>query len=200
MVYVIKKLNLILILLLLIFLSLGAVSAADDTANDTVSISEIDTSDINEIDESGDIQSAPQYTVTPANYNQYFSSSGVLLSKVNDGDTLCLSGEFSGKNFVINKNITIFGSGATIKDGTIKIEVNGSGTEVCDLVIRNNKDSCQGIYLNGASNCNIHDVNIFNIGIASYPIYLNAGSNFNTIARNTLDLWSWYPFNICNCT
>lgn len=186
MVYVIKKINLILILLLLIFISLGAVSAADDNAtNDTVSISEVDTVDINEIDDSGEILSANEYTVTPSNYNHYFSSGG--LSNVNDGDTLVLSGDFSKKKIVIDKNITLAGAGCTLTNCVVKILPSGSGTEVCDLKIRNNGDSLQGIYLNGASNCYIHDNDIFNIGVASYTIYLNKGSNFNTIANNTLE-------------
>jgi hypothetical protein len=98
-VYVIKKLNLILIFSLLIFITLGAASAAED-ANDTIAIEEIE---ITDIDESCEILSASQ-SVTPDSYGQYFDSNGQMIdSKVSSGDTLTFSGEFSNKNFTITK-------------------------------------------------------------------------------------------------
>ena len=175
----IKKLNMILILLLLVFVSLGAVSAADD-ANETLAINEIS-------DDGGEILSA-EYTVTPSNYNQYFSSAtGALIdSKVNAGDTITLSGEFSSKNFTITKNITLQGSGATIKNGIVKLTKTASGSVIRDLKIINVGDKLQGIYINGATNCLIDNNVINNTGISSYPICLNEGSDFNNITNNVL--------------
>lgn len=178
MVNVIKKLNMILILLLLVFVSLGAVSAADD-ANETLAINEIS-------DDGGEILCA-EYTVTPSNYNQYFSSKGELIdSKVSAGDTITLSGEFSSKNFTVTKNITLQGSGATIKNGIVKLTKTASGSVIRDLKIINVGDKLQGIYINGATNCLIDNNVINNTGISSYPICLNEGSDFNNITNNVL--------------
>lgn len=106
MIYVIKKLNIVLILFVLLIVSLGAVSAADNV-NETLGT--------NEISQGDEILTASQHTVTSSNYNSYFSGSGELIgSAVNAGDTLTLSGDFSGKDFIINKNITVAGSGGTI--------------------------------------------------------------------------------------
>ncbi|WP_149732336.1 right-handed parallel beta-helix repeat-containing protein [Methanobrevibacter millerae] len=174
----IKKLNMILILLLLVFVSLGAVSAADD-ANETLAINEIS-------DDGGEILCA-EYTVTPSNYNQYFSSKGELIdSKVSAGDTITLSGEFSSKNFTVTKNITLQGSGATIKNGIVKLTKTASGSVIRDLKIINVGDKLQGIYINGATNCLIDNNVINNTGISSYPICLNEGSDFNNITNNVL--------------
>ena len=184
MVYVIKKLNLILILLLLIFISAGAVSAAEDT-NETVSIGEIDTTDI-DINDNGEILSASEYTVTPSNYNSYFSNSGDLSGKVNDGDTIILNGDFSGKDFIINKNITLAGSGCTISNGIVKLTKDASGSVVCDLKIRNTEDFHQGIYLFGATNCEIYGNDIINQGQSSYAIAMIEGADYNHIYSNTV--------------
>ncbi|SDA63447.1 parallel beta-helix repeat (two copies) [Methanobrevibacter millerae] len=168
----------ILILLLLVFVSLGAVSAADD-ANETLAINEIS-------DDGGEILCA-EYTVTPSNYNQYFSSKGELIdSKVSAGDTITLSGEFSSKNFTVTKNITLQGSGATIKNGIVKLTKTASGSVIRDLKIINVGDKLQGIYINGATNCLIDNNVINNTGISSYPICLNEGSDFNNITNNVL--------------
>ena len=91
----IKKLNIVLILFVLLIVSLGAVSAADNV-NETLGT--------NEISQGDEILTASQHTVTSSNYNSYFSGSGELISStVNAGDTLTLSGDFSGKDFIINK-------------------------------------------------------------------------------------------------
>ena len=177
MVYVIKKLNVILIFSLLIFISLGAASAAEDT-NDTLGIDEVEIADI---DFGGEILSASSYTVTPANYGQFFSSSGQLAGTVNDGDTLTFSGEFSSKNFVLNKNITIVGSEATIKNGVITLKKAASGSDISGLKIVNTGDNLKGFFLDGASYCNIHGNVINNTGVSSYPICLNTNSNFNIL-------------------
>lgn len=180
MVNVIRKLNFVLILLMLLFVSLSAVSAAEDI-NETLSISDA------EINDGGEILSA-SYTVTPANYNQYFSSSnGQLIdSAVNSGDTLTLSGDFSSKNFVLTKKVTIVGSGATINNGVFTIKKGGSGSELSNLKIINDGEGLQGFFLDGATNCYIHNNIVNNTGVSSYTICLNTDSNTNVITHNTL--------------
>jgi parallel beta-helix repeat protein len=172
----IKKINMVLILLLLLIVSVGAVSAADDF-NETLST--------NDNAQDYGILTATQHTVTSSNYNQYFSSSGELIgSAVNDGDTLTLSGDFSGKDFIINKNITIAGSGGTIANGIVKLTKGASGSAVHDLKIRNSENFHQGIYLLGATNCEIYGNDIINKGQSSYAITLIEGADYNHIYNN----------------
>ena len=180
----IKKLNMILILLLLVFVSLGAVSAADD-ANETLAINEIS-------DDGGEILCA-EYTVTPSNYNQYFSTAtGALIdSKVNAGDTITLSGEFSSKNFTITKNITLQGSGATISQGSINLKSGASGSVIRDLTIRNSVSSHPGVFLDGACFCTIDNLNIRNGASGSFPICLNPNSNYNNITNNHIETYGF---------
>ena len=178
MIYVIKKLNILLILFVLLIVSLGAVSAADNV-NETLGT--------NEISQGDEILTASQHTVTSSNYNSYFSGSGELIgSVVNTGDTLNLSGDFSGKDFIINKNITVAGSGGTITNGIVKLTSGASGSAVHDLKIRNTENFHQGIYLLGATNCAIYNNNIENKGQSSYAITLIEGADYNKVYDNTL--------------
>ena len=93
----IKKINIILALLL-ILISLGAVSAADDT-NETVSsdeavIEEVASDDVlTSADE--DVVSEGSHTITNDNYGTYFNSNGDLISSdVHDGDTIQINDNF----------------------------------------------------------------------------------------------------------
>ena len=173
MIYVIKKLNMVLILFILLIVSLGAVSAADNV-NETLG-----TDDVSQGDE---ILTASQYTVTSSNYGSYFSSSGELIgSAVNAGDTLTLSGNFEGKDFIINKNVTVAGSGGTITNGIVKLTSGASGSAVHDLKIRNTENFHQGIYLLGATNCEIYKNDIINQGQSSYAITLIEGADYNHV-------------------
>lgn len=173
----VKKINMLLIFLFLLIVSLGAVSAADDL-NETVAINEIDSGD--------NILTASQYDVTSANYGQYFSSKGELSSIVKSGDTLTLSGDFSGKDFTINKQITLQGNGGTISNGIVRFNSGASGSVIHDLKIRNTEDFHQGIYLVGADNCEIYNNDIYNTGQSSYPIAIIEEANNNNIHDNFL--------------
>ncbi|MBR0270679.1 MAG: right-handed parallel beta-helix repeat-containing protein [Methanobrevibacter sp.] len=176
----IKKFNIFIILLLLLFVSVGSVCAADDV-NETVGINEVN-------DDNGEILSASEFTVTSSNYTQYFSSqSGELISSVvNEGDTIILSGDFSSKNFTFNKKVNIVGSGGTISGGIITLKSGASGSNVSNLKIMNNGEYMRGIYLNGASYCTISDNEISNIGVSAYPICLNE-AHYNNIINNKLE-------------
>lgn len=170
----ISKFNKILIILILVFVSISAVSAADNT-NETININPEDTL-------------SASYTVTSDNYDNYFSSNGNLIeSSVNDGDTLTLNGSFTAKNFIITKKLNIVGDSATIYDGTFTLSNKASGSVLTNLKIINNGDNLKGIFLNGASNCLINGNTINNTGVSSYPICLNPSSNFNNITNNILE-------------
>lgn len=180
MIYVIKKINMILILLLLFIVSLGAVNATEDL-NETLSINEIS---LNE-----EIVTATEHTVTPDTYSQYFSSSGDMLSKINAGDTVVLSGDFSGKDFTINKQITLTSSGGTVNNGIVKLTSAASKTTVNGLTIRNTENYHSGIFVDGAKNCDIYGNDIKNTGASSYTIVLNKGSDYNNVHDNTLETY-----------
>ena len=172
-----KKINMLLIFLLVLIVSLGAVSAADDL-NETIAINEIDNGD--------NILTASEYDVTSATYGQYFSNSGELSSIVKNGDTLTLSGDFSGKDFIINKQITLQGNGGIISNGIVKLTTAASGSVIHDLKIRNTENFHQGIYLIGADNCEIYNNDIRNGGQSSYPIAIIEEANNNNIHNNFL--------------
>ena len=166
----------ILILLLLLFVSIGSVCASDDF-NETLSIDEVS-------DNGGEIL-ASEYTVTPTNYHIYFSSNGEMISSsVNAGDTIVLSGDFSDKDFIINKQINLTSAGATIKNGIVKLTKDASGSIISDLKIRNTQDFHQGIYLLGATNCEIYNNDIINQGQSSYAITLIEGADYNHLYSN----------------
>ena len=181
MINVIKKFNMILILLVLLFVSIGSVCAAEDI-NDTLSIDEV--SEIN----GGEIISASEHTVNSGNYNQYFASNGDLVSSsVNAGDTIILSGDFSSRNFTFNKKLNIVGSGGTITNGIVSLNKGASGSTVSGLTIVNSLNYYRGIYLDGATNCYVHDNKITCSGASAYPICLNNKANFNNISNNKLE-------------
>ena len=174
----IKKINILLIFLLLFIVSLGAVSAADNS-NDTLAINEVDNGD--------NIVSASEHSVTPTTYGQYFNSNGQMIdSAVKVNDTLTLSGDFSGKDFIINKQIILQGSGGTISNGIVRFNSGASGSVIHDLKIRNTEDFHQGIYLVGADNCEIYNNDISNTGQSSYPIAIIEEANNNNIHDNFL--------------
>ena len=171
-----KKINMISVLLFILIISLGAVSAADDS-NETIGT--------DDVSQSGEVLAASEYTVTPSNYGNYFSNSGELIgSAVNDGDTITLAGDFSDKDFIINKKITLTSSGSTISNGIVKLTSGASGSVIHDLKIRNTENYHQGIYLLGATNCEIFNNDIINKGQSSYAITLIEGADYNHVYSN----------------
>lgn len=132
-------------------------------------------------------KSAHIYTVDSNNYDNYFDEDGNLKDEVGDGHTLILTGNFTGKNFIINKNITLTGEGATIYNGTVTLNDGSSGSTVSNLKIINlDCTDKQGIILNEVTNCLIKNNNITCSGASSFPIALNPGSNNNVISDNIL--------------
>ena len=88
----IKKLN-ILVLLLIIFLSLGVVSASED-----VNLTDDNTnSDVLEVSANDNAElTAASHTINQNDYSKYFDGKGNLIdTSVNPGDTVYLDGAFS---------------------------------------------------------------------------------------------------------
>ena len=175
----IKKIN-ILVLLLLILLSVGAVSAADD-ANSTID------SDNTILEVSDDAElSSSSYTITQDNYNKYFVSNG-LADSVKSGDTIYLDGSLSDLKLTVNKKVNIVGTSTNnMKKSMITLTSEASGSTISNLNIANEKDETYGIFLNSASNCVIKDCIIKNKGKASYAICLANGANYNNVTDNDL--------------
>ena len=144
----IKKINIFLVLLLLL-ISLGAVSAADDgnltdmvsseAAQDTIEVSmdeNIDYDDVLAVDDSSSKIAAASHTINKDNYNQYFNpKNGELVSSnVNSGDTIKLDGSFSGNLFKFNKAVNIVGTSNNKLSNVMITFLNGaSGSSVSAL-------------------------------------------------------------------
>ena len=125
------------------------------------------------------------FTVDVNNYNDYFDEDGNLRDDVADGYTLILTGDFTGKNFRINKNITFTGENAIIYNGTVSLIIGASGSTVSNLIIVNNGTDINGINLNGVTNCTIMHNNITSTGKNSQPIYL-MNANYTVIFNNSI--------------
>ena len=201
----IKKINIFLVLLLL-FVAIGAVSAADDgigtemvgneAIQDTLEVSaeeniDYDSEDILAVDESSSKLEKATYTVTQSTYSKYFDSKGNLIdSKVSSGDIIKLSGAFSNKSFIFNKTVNIEGDlSKNIKESTFTFLSGASGSTISNLKIINTKNETYGIFLNSASKCTIQNCFINNTGKASYCICLGNAANYNTITGNDLNTY-----------
>ena len=208
----IKKINIFLVLLLLL-VSIGAVSAADDGdavgCNDTMT--DILTSDADEglIDDVGDdkLSASNTYVVDSSNYATYFPS-GKLSPTVKEGATLQIDGSFSDKDFIINRTVNVVGTSTNnMKNCLFTFYEGGSGSTVSNLKIANTKDYTYGVFLNGASNCVIHDCFINNTGQSSYTICVANNANYNNVSNNVLSAYgktyghstrSTPPLLLCN--
>ena len=189
----IKKIN-ILVVLLLLLVSITAVSAADDL-NETVS-SNYETVDSQDIISSHNVpfeeisSESNSYTVNESNYNNYFNTKGETTSLVKSGDTLNIDGEFSKKNFTFNIPVNIIGTNSNILNNCIFTFSNGaSGSNVSSLNIANNINYHYGIFLNGVSNCIVQKCFINNTGASSYAVCMGNGANYNNVTNNYLNAY-----------
>lgn len=190
-----KKINFILVLLLLL-VSVGAVSAAEDL-NETVGsdgavFDEISSEDALTSNDDGETYSSESssYTVNASNYNTYFNSKGEATSSVKSGDTINIDGKFSNKNFTFKTPVNIIGAESNdMKNCVFTFYGEASGSNISSLKIVNNHDYYYGIFLNSASNCIIHDCFINNTGHSSYTICLGNGANNNNVTNNNLNAY-----------
>lgn len=190
----VKNIKFSLILLLLIFVSLGAVSAAEDvnaTVDDNIisdSMVSYEPVSYNYYSDSGVIAAPASHTVSSSNYGTYFDDEGNLKSSsVNSGDTMSLDGTFADKKFILNKPLNVVGTSTNkMQDCTVVLLKESSGSSVSNLNIANKGTDIQGIFLNEATKCNIFNNKINNSGPSSFPITLNPGSNYNNITNNVL--------------
>ena len=203
----IKKINILLVLLLL-FISISAVSAADDL-NETIGSDEaILDSEVIASDEINNekVSSDNIYSVNSSNYATYFNDDGQATSAVKSGDTISIEGDFSKKNFTFKTPVNIVGLEENKLENCIfTFYGDASGSNVSSLNIINTIDYHYGIFLNGASNCLITGCTIVNKGLSSYPICVANNANYNNVTDNYLkaygiregyDTWSIFPLVI----
>ena len=194
-----KKINILLILLLL-FITLSAVSAAEDgdmnltsdeVITDSLAQSDFheDISSNEEIDLNANVDLKDELLTSPvvidnSNYGNYFYNNGTYKGSSSE---ITLSGSFSNKNFTFNSPVTISGSNSNKLSNSIVTLLSGaSGSVVSNLKITNNRNMTYGIFLNSAGNCVIKDCIITNEGRSSYPICLGNGANYNNVTGNDL--------------
>lgn len=181
----IKKLNM-LVLLLIILLSIGVVSASEDV-NITDDNSNADILEVSDMDDSVSDGEPVSHTITKDNYGNYFDKSGNLInSSINSGDTIYLKGSFSNLNFTIDKKVNIEGTSSNLKNSRITLLSGASGSSISNLNIANTKDETYGIFLNSASYCTIKDCSIVNNAKYAYAICIANGANYNNITDNYL--------------
>ena len=184
-------------LFLLLLLSIGAVSAADDI-NTTLSSDEVvsDTLEISDDNDDGvleqtvddEVLSAPKsYTVSASTYTRNFDNNGNFIrSGVNPGDNIKLSGSFSNRNFIFNMPVNVIGVSSDLRGCTVTLLSGASGSTVKNLNIQNNGYRAVGVFLNSASNCVIDNCVITNTGEAAYCICVANKANYNNITNNEL--------------
>ncbi|WP_405305589.1 right-handed parallel beta-helix repeat-containing protein [Methanobrevibacter sp.] len=191
----IKKINFLLVLLLLL-VSIGAVSAVDDL-NDTISsddgtvLEEVASEDVVASD-SEDIVSANSHTVNKSNYYNYFdASTGELKdSSASEGDTINLEGDFSNLKFVFKKSINVIGKeNVRLSNCMFTFSDGASGSSISKVNIFNTKETTYGIFLNGVSYCTIQDCFINNTGASSYAVCIANSANYNNVTNNNLNTY-----------
>lgn len=182
----IKKINFILVLLLLV-VSIGAVSAADDL-NDTVAS---DNGDILEEVAAEDVLTSNSHTITKSNYNSYFNSKGDLISSdVNSGDTIVIGDNFEDKKFNFQKSLNVVSNdNIKLKNCMLTFSGDASGSTISNLHIFNSKETTYGIFLNGVSNCMVTNCFINNTGSSSYAICIANNANYNNITDNSFNAY-----------
>ena len=189
----IKKVNFILILLLLL-VSISAVSAADELnntiASDNNDIDEVASSDVLTSDDN-EIVTSNSHTITSSNYASYFNSKGDLISSgVQDGDTIILGDNFVGKNFNFEKSLNVRGlENYKLSNCMLTFSGGASASVISNLNIINTKETTYGVFLNGVSNCVVKNCFINNTGASSYAICIANDANYNSIENNSLNTY-----------
>lgn len=190
----VKKINILLFLLLLLFVSMATVCASDDV-EDTLNSDEniLDNLSLDEdisLSNGDDLSEVTTHEINVDKYFSYFNSNGNLISpKVKSGDTLNFTGDWDNANFNktfnFNKTLNIIYSGSKPMKNSVFTFYNGAtGSSIIGLNIANTNDFNYGIFLNGASNCTVKDCFIDNTGESSYAICIANNANYNNVTNN----------------
>lgn len=88
---------------------------------------------------------------------------------------------------ILNKQLNVVGTSTnSMRDCTVVLLSEASGSTVSHLNIVNNGVDKQGVFIVGATNCNVHDNKITCLWVSSFPIALNPGSHHNIISNNII--------------
>lgn len=142
---------------------------------------------------------AHTYGLNDTSYSNYFNSTGYINhTNVQAGDVLDITGDINNKDMYIDLplNITSTNTTASIINGTITILAGGSGTNITNLNIINNRtdSNSYGIHLIGSNNNHIIGNTITTVGngtgasgngYLTYGVYLENSSN-NLFDSNTI--------------
>ena len=210
----IKRFNISLVLLLLLFLSVGAVCASEDmdnTLTNDEAISDILLSeDTISVPEDNEVLSeSTTHEIDISDYYTYFNKNGNLIStNVKSGDTLKFTGDWKGNSLNFNKTINIvYSESKPMKNCVFTFYSGANGSTVTGLNIVNTADYSYGIFLNGVSNCVIKDCFVNNTGQSSYAICLANNANYNNVTDSVFSAYgitygqgtrSTSPVLLCN--
>ena len=165
------------IFLVLLIISIGAVSAQENTtSDDVIGIMQDDT-----------ILSSSEYAIDDSNYDTYFNSTtGKILenSNISDGDTIKI-GNVSDKMFTIDKNLIITSNSTdSVAVNTTFVFDGVNGSSISDLTIKN--DELSAIYVKSSDTVNIEN-NVIQVTGAfdtdAFAIYADLADNLNVNAN-----------------
>ena len=165
------------IFLVLLIISIGAVSAQENTtSDDVIGIMQDDT-----------ILSSSEYAIDDSNYDTYFNSTtGKILenSNISDGDTIKI-GNVSDKMFTIDKNLKITSNSTdSVAINTTFVFDGVNGSSISDLTIKN--DELSAIYVKSSDTVNIEN-NVIQVTGAfdtdAFAIYADLADNLNVNAN-----------------
>ena len=193
----IKKINILLVLLLLL-LSIGAVSASEDLTTDLASnnetISEIATSQMDDslsmnVDVADEeVSASTSHIVTESNLGDYFTRNKFNPDSIDVGDVLIFDGSFRSKELSFYDPVNIEGSSSLdMKNCVFTFYSGASGSHVSGLRITNTEDYLYGIFLNNVTNCVVDNCFINNTGISSYCIAIANKAMYNNVTNNTFN-------------
>ena len=166
-------------MLSVVMLSLSAAFASDNATDVAAIDNEIVIDEPLAVEEDSQAVSANENVVTKDNFNNYFDSTGSLLSNVTS-DELIFSGDISNvgvDNIVLNRSIKISGNDAVLTN--ISIDVKSSDVVISGLTINQDKGEF-GISVSNASDVLIEDSTInfnANAGINGYAINADFADN-----------------------
>ena len=200
-----KKIFLSFILAMLIVISVGAVSAADDVAEVVADsdVAEVATSDVDADVELSDTEE-PVLTETRTVSGNSSADVQTAIDEAQDGDVIDLGSdktyEFT-QTVTVNKNVTIIGSNVIINcnattnptNGYINVIKAGSGTTISGLTLKNvgpyydgrytGEDTLQGwgIYIRQATNCVVDNCIFYDW---NHAVRIQAQANYNVVQNS----------------
>ena len=168
------------VFLILLVLSVGAVSAQENTTADN---------DIDVLQDASAVVSS-EYVIDDSNYDTYFNSTtGFILenSNISDGDTIRF-GNIANKTFMFNKQLTITSNSSfnVISNSTICFIDGSDNSQVTDLWIINQNFDGIAISITEINNISIKD-SIIDVsgaeGATLFAIYADSVNNLELITN-----------------